>query len=44
MEFNDILYAKKVGVARVTINREKVMNALREKRKPNFRAVRDCKD
>ena len=29
MEFNDILYTKKDGVARVTINREKVMNAFR---------------
>ena len=29
MEFNDILYSKKSGVARVTINREKVMNAFR---------------
>jgi 2-ketocyclohexanecarboxyl-CoA hydrolase len=29
MDFNDILYTKKNGVARVTINREKVMNAFR---------------
>jgi 2-ketocyclohexanecarboxyl-CoA hydrolase len=29
MEFNDILYAKNNGVARITINREKVMNAFR---------------
>lgn len=29
MEFNDILYTKKNGVARITINREKVMNAFR---------------
>lgn len=29
MEFGDILYAKHDGVARITINREKVMNAFR---------------
>lgn len=29
MEFNDILYRKANGVARITINREKVMNAFR---------------
>lgn len=29
MEFNDILYTKKSGVARITINRENVMNAFR---------------
>lgn len=29
MEFQDILYTKAAGVARITINREKVMNAFR---------------
>ena len=29
MEFNDIIYTKQNGIARVTINREKVMNAFR---------------
>ncbi|MFJ1256651.1 enoyl-CoA hydratase-related protein [Cupriavidus sp. CuC1] len=29
MEFNDILYSKHAGIARITINREKVMNAFR---------------
>jgi 2-ketocyclohexanecarboxyl-CoA hydrolase len=29
MKFNDILYTKKNGVARITINRENVMNAFR---------------
>lgn len=29
MDFEDILYSKKNGVARITINREKVMNAFR---------------
>ena len=29
MEFNDITYTKQNGIARVTINREKVMNAFR---------------
>jgi len=29
VEFNDILYAKENGIARITINREKVMNAFR---------------
>ena len=29
MEYNDIIYAKNKGVARITINREKVMNAFR---------------
>ncbi len=29
MKFNDILYTKKNGVARITINRESVMNAFR---------------
>ncbi len=29
MEFTDIIYTKKDGIARITINREKVMNAFR---------------
>jgi 2-ketocyclohexanecarboxyl-CoA hydrolase len=29
MEYNDIIYTKQNGVARITINREKVMNAFR---------------
>jgi 1,4-dihydroxy-2-naphthoyl-CoA synthase len=29
MDYNDIVYVKKNGVARITINREKVMNAFR---------------
>lgn len=31
MEFEDIIYAKKEGVAKITINRPKVLNALRSK-------------
>ena len=36
MQFEDIIYEKRDGIARVTINRPDKLNALLEKRKPDF--------